>query len=341
MSISLSDVKLFIIKNKEPLLINISQSQESIFHLETIAEQSPINIHLPLIDSKNSIIINVNDKIAKFDPNQLDNFQQYKLLLKNGYLIEGKITSNDDYALTFKVRHITNPITNNSSMLSNSQSVKNKLYSIERGTSEYQSASSLRHSIPEVSFSQAQRFARESLNTTEYNYNLPGSIGSGRKTSFGYGSKQISHGYVQRNAEQNPSPNAYFLGNSNLFHKQNKTNLPQDDRWKNSNTITLPGPASYETSNTIGIDKPSATIGIRFKPITSFKDCVPAPNSYEINNKLIEQSRFNNISFGYGQKLDFTKNNQTPGPGAYDHQSVFKRNTKQIFKNINQNQYND
>lgn len=37
MSISLSDVKLFIVKNKEPIIINISQGLESIFHLETLA----------------------------------------------------------------------------------------------------------------------------------------------------------------------------------------------------------------------------------------------------------------------------------------------------------------
>ncbi|CAD8192708.1 unnamed protein product [Paramecium pentaurelia] len=341
MSISLSDVKLFIVKNKEPIIINISQGLETIFHLETLAEQSPININLPLVDSKYPLKVRVNNKFAQFNPSELDSFLYYKLLLQNGQLVEGKISSNDDYALTFKIRQIANPMTNNSSMLSNSQSVKNKLYSIERGTSEYQSASSLRHSIPEVSFSQAQRFTKEYLNTTEYNYNLPGSIGSGRKASFGYGSKQIAHAYVQRNAEQNPPPNAYFLGNPIFFRKENKTNLPQDERWKNQNVVTLPGPASYETSNPVGTDKPAATIGIRFKPVTTFKDSVPAPNSYEVNNKLIEQSRFNKISFGYGQKIDFTKNNQTPGPGAYDQKSVFKRNTNQIIKNLTQLRHND
>lgn len=52
-----------------------------------------------------------------------------------------------------------------------------------------------------------------------------------------------------------------------------------------------------------------------------------------MKNTIVEPSRFNKISFGYGYKSDFTKNDKTPGPGAYEHPSVFKNLSASILTN--------
>lgn len=64
--------------------------------------------------------------------------------------------------------------------------------------------------------------------------------------------------------------------------------------------------------------QPSCTIGAIIKPLPKFAESVPAPNTYELKTKIVEPSRFSKIALGYGNKLDFTKNDKTPGPGTYE-----------------------
>lgn len=60
---------------------------------------------------------------------------------------------------------------------------------------------------------------------------------------------------------------------------------------------------------------------------------MPGSNTYEIKTAIVEPSRFNKIGLGYGNKSDFTSNEKTPGPGTYEHPSVFKNLSASILTN--------
>ncbi|CAD8210330.1 unnamed protein product [Paramecium pentaurelia] len=343
MSIRLQDMKLFLVKDDQPVKIELKQQDDILFNLVTKADRSPINILVPVIEGNQPITIKVNDYNAEILPDNLEMQSTYKLLLENGQLNQEPIQSGDTFALSFKVRNgntNTQGITGNSVMNGSTLStlqlsqLRHKLVEQGKGTSMYQSASSLRHSIPEVSFSKAQRFDKNLTLKTEFNYSIPDTIGSqGRQTGFGYGNKFISPLYVQRNAEQNPPPDAYFNEETKQPTKYRKTNWSQSERFKMSQTVQGPSPNSYDVTQIIGQNKPSCTIGARIKPLATFQEKVPASNTYEIKTQIIEPSRFNKITLGYGNKSDFTKNDKTPGPGTYEQPSVFKNMSSSILNN--------
>ncbi|CAD8095419.1 unnamed protein product [Paramecium sonneborni] len=343
MSIRLQDMRLFIVKDEQPIKIELKQKDDILFNLVTKADRSPINILVPVIEGNQPITIKVNDNEAQILPDNLEMQQTYKLLLQNGQLNQEPIQSGDVFALSFKVRSgntNTQGVTGNSALNGSTLStlqlsqLRHKLIEQGKGTSMYQSASSLRHSIPEVSISKAQRFDKDSTLKTEFNYTIPDTLGtSGRSTGFGYGNKYICPLYVQRNAEQNPPPDAYFNQKTKQPTQYRKTNWSQRDRFKMSHTLQGPSPNSYEVSQIIGSNKPACTIGARIKPLATFQEKVPASNTYEIKTQILEPSRFNKISLGYGNKSDFTKNDKIPGPGAYEQPSVFKNMSTSILNN--------
>ncbi|CAD8097401.1 unnamed protein product [Paramecium sonneborni] len=343
MSIRLQDMRLYIVKDEQPIKIELKQQDDILFNLVTKADRSPINILVPIIEGNQPIRIKVNDYNAEILPDNLEMQSTYKLLLQNGQLNQEPIQPSDTFVLSFKVRSgntNTQGVTVNSGLNGSTLStlqlsqLRHKLIEQGKGTSMYQSSSSLRHSIPEVSFCKAQRFDKDSTLKTEFNYTIPGTLGtSGRSTGFGYGNKYICPLYVERNAEQNPPPDAYFNQETKQPSKFRKTNWSQSDRFKISHTFQGPSPNSYEVSQIIGSNKPACTIGARIKPLATFQEKVPASNTYEIKTEILEPSRFNKISLGYGNKLDFTKNDKTPGPGAYEQPSVFKNMSNSILNN--------
>lgn len=69
------------------------------------------------------------------------------------------------------------------------EKVLNKLKGKGGGMSDFQSSSSMMHSIPEVSFCKAERFQYKMHSQTDFNYNIPGVFETvkNKGTSFGYG----------------------------------------------------------------------------------------------------------------------------------------------------------
>lgn len=122
------------------------------------------------------------------------------------------------------------------------------------GQQAYQSSSSLQHSIPQVSFTQSQRFKEEREKEGGPNplsYFLP-SQRTKRATSFGYGKKQIISSSFLRNALLIPAPNYY--------HPQNPIHIPKEGssfgkegRISRESWMEGPGPGEY---NIRGIIKP-------------------------------------------------------------------------------------
>ena len=119
----------------------------------------------------------------------------------------------------------------------------------------YQSSSSLQHSIPQVSFTQSQRFKEErekaSRGPNPLSYFLP-SQRMQRATSFGYGKKQIISSSFLKNALLNPAPNYYHPKNPIHIPKQGisfgKEGRNSRELWREG-----PGPGEY---NVGGRNKP-------------------------------------------------------------------------------------
>lgn len=130
---------------------------------------------------------------------------------------------------------------------------KNKKSSSFHGQPAYQSSSTLQHSIPQVSFTQSQRFKEERAKIgggpNPFSYFLP-SQRMKRATSFGYGKKQIISSSFLKNAILNPAPNSY--NPKNPIHMPKKgISFGKEVRTPRELWCEGPGPGQYNIGGKI------------------------------------------------------------------------------------------
>lgn len=76
------------------------------------------------------------------------------------------------------------------------------------------------------------------------------------------------------------------------------------------------GPGRYEVREKIGADKLKFSFGMKY--FTKYENDNPPCNSYTLKEKIVSNTRYNKISQGKGNKIDFSKPaNYNPGPGNY------------------------
>ncbi|KAM3142091.1 hypothetical protein pb186bvf_005745 [Paramecium bursaria] len=326
MSIQLQDVKLYLKRSDLQVKISISQHNVKLHDSIYSAEQTPILISLPFpVPVEYPITFSVNDYAAEVDLSKLEQ-KQYKLDLVTSEIIDEPIRGQDEWKILFKIKKSLQQNQNSTISSIDSSLLRHKLLENGKGTSQFQSSSSLRHSIPEVSFTTSQTFNAKSEQGTEFNYEIPSTL-SAKGTSLGFGNKYINPIYVQRNAVQNPPPDAYNLEKKQQSALNKNTDWAQSDRFRGGPNFVNPSPSAYDLNYNLGSDKPNYSIGNKLKHIPTFQESVPGPNRYEIKTKIVEPSRYKNISLGYGQKSDFTKTDLVPGPGTYEITSVFQKNS--------------
>ncbi|KAL4499903.1 hypothetical protein ABPG72_015252 [Tetrahymena utriculariae] len=230
------------------------------------------------------------------------------------------------------------------------QSNSSKLFACPNivGMSQYVSASSLRHASPQISFSKQDRFPELKSNesTLSQRINLP-STNSPKSCTFGFGKKHFIPQHVLRNAKENPSPNHYQSAKSNSplntthhgrsfgipFHYYYKTYIPGYRVQCTEVAKDLPGVGQYEITKEPGKDK--LKFSLFGKPKNrNYNSDFPACNHYNPNPVLELNARYTKLTFGKGNKYDFTKQNRNinPGPGTYKLPSPFDK-----FSPLNRN----
>ena len=84
-------------------------------------------------------------------------------------------------------------------------------YSQYGGMSQYQSASTLQHSVYQYSFPKAERFPKiKTYSETPSQLSIPSTLRA-RSTSFGFGEKYICPKYVNQKAVEYPPPDKYAI----------------------------------------------------------------------------------------------------------------------------------
>lgn len=194
--------------------------------------------------------------------------------------------------------------------------------------SEFQSATSLQNSTLNFSFSKTKRFQTPKANTKGLFYNLP-SMRSTRAASIGYGKRKD---FRAQESDSTVSPNAYHV---DKYHEMNEKRKhltirkrvpPLQDTSRNN-----PGPGEYNIVHSSFMKDYPILIRSRrvFYYSNDIKNSNPSvsPQSYRPKLETVQETRFNKIGIGYGNKIlpynkDALKN---PGVGTYNLHSIFDR----------------
>jgi len=192
------------------------------------------------------------------------------------------------------------------------------------------SSSVLQHSSVSHKIPQADRFPpiKVAYNTSR-SYNASPSALSLKSTTLGFGTKMDFT--KKTDGTKSPGPANYKL---NSDFEGNKTRgktfgLPwsayesvyQPDNRLVSIPVSkhYPGPGTYFHEKEGSLNSSRITIATKGKMFNE-NICLDSPRctQYTPRQQLVESARYKNPTFGFGQKYDFTKvNNSNPGPGAY------------------------
>lgn len=208
------------------------------------------------------------------------------------------------------------------------------------GISEFQSDNSFQNSSHCLSFSKSSRFNNKTTfsKASDFKfYDIKPRL-SNSNSSFTR-AKRIS--LFHKILDNTPSPQEYYIKGiceNNISHKKgmvikNKYNLN-----KLSKRDPSPGPGDYDIGkNNLSFQNP---ISIRSRLLFYHEEdlkkrthCV-SMQRYSPNRNIIENKRFNKISFGYVNKNNNSKRKllcQIPGPGSYDLPRLFDVNLKKKF----------
>lgn len=206
----------------------------------------------------------------------------------------------------------------------------------DMGFSKNHSASTLQHSTLSWGFARSPRFPKvRSFVDPHDPLELPTTLDK-KATSFGYGIKGDAFAQSSKRAITFPGPDRYLL-KSDFQNKQSgksfglpysayaKTYVPGNNTLPPEIAKDLPGPGAYYS---VQIPEPKKA-RITFKPKGKmFNEALvldsPPVNHYNPKTTLVDSTRFRNTSFGFGKKLDFTKDKScNPGPGSYSLSSCF------------------
>ena len=198
--------------------------------------------------------------------------------------------------------------------------------------SHFESSSSLRHSIPSMSFSTQARFETEK---SQYN-NSP------MKDTKVYKKNNIpikgTMGVSPRNSllikpNDAPSPQKYKLKSEFDDNIKNKKGYSiHEESTTNGKKNNAPGPGQYKgKDNWIHKDAPS----LKHRPNFFIDDQIKgltavSPQKYKINYKSVEKNRYQGVGFGIGEKNNSLKKNKGPDVGSYNIPSQFNQKGKKL-----------
>jgi hypothetical protein len=166
-----------------------------------------------------------------------------------------------------------------------------------------ESAVSLRNQKSLVySFSRAERFRNVQKGEGSQFVQLPTTL-SQRAPSQGYGKRWNP----TQNRSVSPAPGTYNVPSS--FNQTIGPKMKKDSPFRNFKLIDpSPGPGTYEVTALVGADSPK--FSFRPKLVFSKYNQSPSPNLYI--PKLMQNTAFKNISFGFGERSYYSRRSETP-----------------------------
>ncbi|CDW86004.1 UNKNOWN [Stylonychia lemnae] len=217
--------------------------------------------------------------------------------------------------------------------------------------SNFKSANTLRNSILSFRFPQGQRFklpkkpdSSAILNQTDW-VSQPKYFQHKKGSSFGFGNRELFQRLLKEYTER-PAPTQYDIQSEidqkikNLSPDKSKCTFGLSyEAYKHTSDFdvkrgvkmnpkqNMPGPNAYSPTKQ---KHKSPVFTLHEKSKTCWFDpskeilCKPPPNKYQIQEKLVKNGRFKQISLGYGSKFighyEITPQRITPGPGDYNWQ---------------------
>eukprot|EP01017_Pseudomicrothorax_dubius_P048068 TRINITY_DN8694_c0_g4_i1.p1 TRINITY_DN8694_c0_g4~~TRINITY_DN8694_c0_g4_i1.p1 ORF type:complete len:243 (-),score=37.15 TRINITY_DN8694_c0_g4_i1:867-1595(-) len=239
---------------------------------------------------------------------------------------------------------MNNPQKGGQADTSSNMEEKKAIYAAYSSLSNFQSASTLQHSVTTFAFPKAERFPKVKVETASAMYDLHSTL-ENRGTSFGYGHKKIMSEAQLKIAQYNPPPDRYHLKSD--FEAKNKGRslglsyeaykncyLPNNNILSPQMAKEIPGPGTYKVRDEIGKDKRQSSMSPRGKMFNElFKSFAPPPNTYDPRLEVATPTRFKKISFGVGPRPDINRSGtKSPGPGAYDLPTLFDTKGKKWKK---------
>lgn len=162
------------------------------------------------------------------------------------------------------------------------------------------------------SFKKSNRFNSKDEKPIDF-YNIPTAF-SKRSTSFGFGKRSTLIGLTTT-----PSPDKY----NPITRKPTGLAISRSgigERQKLFSTIS-PGPGAYSVSP---IDNTPKFIFNSRHPPKKVEDS-PCAANYNPNFSYVLKSKYKGIGFGFGKKVDPSRNPEIPGPGAYSIPHLFPK----------------
>ena len=202
------------------------------------------------------------------------------------------------------------------------------------GFSEFNSSNGLQNSHYMWGLPKDMRFKEKNYRQLCDNiYQLP-SINNKRSAGIGYGNRM---NLFKSSGKFSPSPAEYKI--KTLFECNKDMNkgatISTKYSYGKNDSGRRPGPGAYDLSYKHAHERPSA-IPIQFTFRHGFfydedlkhKKYTVSMQKYSPNRTLTEASRFDNISFGIGNRPPLSVVQKTPGPGTYNIPRLYDRGIK-------------
>ena len=206
------------------------------------------------------------------------------------------------------------------------------------------SASVLQHSSSAHKFPQADRFGDLKNYTGPRSYCASPSSLSHKSTTMGFGGRVDVSQLGNKEAVNFPSPAKYQIksefdtnkGKGKTFgipwSAYDRVYQPNSQLVPISYSKGLPGPGTYHSQKDPTLNMSKVTFAPKGKMFNE-NICLDSPKCthYTPKNGITESSRFKKITFGFGDKYDFTKvGNANPGPGSYTPPSFVDKYRKKV-----------
>lgn len=257
-----------------------------------------------------------------------------------------------------KINAFPELVKNFSSHVSKLKQAHSKHLHMIKSLSKFNSAFTFQQSIPEISFSKADRFLNPSPKDQISSLLLLPSTLISKNYNLGYGTKYYFPKHIIINALENPSPSAYIThadltkstlqnitkGRSfGISHKYYQKNfLPHCKTQNLEQNKHFPGPGKYNLDREIGdlsiANKRRVNLRIKGKIGNFIDDEIKNDQSpkkyYYPNTDSTKNLRYSSVGFGMGEKFDFTNTPvaENPGPGQYEVKGMGKKKGRKVKK---------
>ncbi|CAD8137249.1 unnamed protein product [Paramecium octaurelia] len=182
------------------------------------------------------------------------------------------------------------------------------------------SSSILQQTNPQLSFPRAERFqSNHAPQLPSPKYLCLTDTKTKRATSFGFGNKQLRPLDLEKRDQLNPAPGTYDIKQTSCRSCSFGMKL------QTVRGFDVPGPGSYD----LKLLNKTKAFSIYGKINSDIKlPKTASPTSYLPTDKIIQNNRFKQITFGIGDRPLPGLKNESPGPGTYALKSVFEIKSK-------------